>query len=79
MDADEERLTSLLGITELLKYGTTTFVDPGSTKHLDECLTAYDQSGVRVIVGKHLASHENPFHLPIYDHDSAMKLTENTI
>ncbi|MBR97944.1 MAG: hypothetical protein CL887_05570 [Dehalococcoidia bacterium] len=79
MDADEERLTSLLGITELLKYGTTTFVDPGSTKNLDECLTAYDQSGVRVIVGKHLASHENPFHLPIYDHDSAMKLTENTI
>ena len=27
MNPEEERLTSLLGITELLKYGTTTFVD----------------------------------------------------
>ena len=79
MNPEEERLTSLLGITELLKYGTTTFVDPGSTKHLDESLSAYEQSGVRAIIGKHLASKENPIHLPIYDHDSAMKLTEKTI
>lgn len=79
MNPEEERLTSLLGITELLKYGTTTFVDPGSTKYLDESLAAYKQSGVRAIVGKHLASKENPIHLPIYDHDAAMKLTEETI
>lgn len=79
MNPEEERLTSLLGITELLKYGTTTFVDPGSTKYLDESLAAYEQSGVRAIVGKHLASKENPIHLPIYDHDAAMKLTEETI
>ena len=79
MNPEEERLTSLLGITELLKYGTTTFVDPGSTKYLDESLDAYKQSGVRAIVGKHLASKENPIHLPIYDHDAAMKLTEETI
>ena len=51
MTADEEYLTSLLGITELLKYGTTTFLDPGSTKFLDAGLRAYEQSGCRVIVG----------------------------
>ena len=79
MDPEEERLTSLLGITELLKYGTTTFVDPGSTKYLDECISAYELSGVRAVVGKHLASFENPYHLPIYDNDTAVQLTEQTI
>ena len=47
MTAEEEYLTSLLGITELLKYGTTTFIDPGSTKYLDAGLRAYEQSGCR--------------------------------
>ena len=79
MNPEEERLTSLLGITELLKYGTTTFVDPGSTKYLDECISVYELSGVRAVVGKHLASFENPYHLPIYDNDTAVQLTEQTI
>ncbi|MCI0802638.1 MAG: amidohydrolase family protein, partial [Chloroflexi bacterium] len=51
MTEDEEFHTSLLAITELLKYGTTTFLDPGSTKHLDRCLDAYRQAGCRIIVG----------------------------
>ena len=54
MTAEEEYLTSLLGITELLKYGTTTFIDPGSTKYLDAGLRAYEQSGCRIIVGAHV-------------------------
>ena len=38
MTEEEEYYTSLLAITELLKYGTTTFIDPGSTKYLDRCI-----------------------------------------
>ena len=38
MTEEEEFYTSLLAITELLKYGTTTFMDPGSTKYIDWCL-----------------------------------------
>ena len=30
MTAEDEYATSLLAITELLKYGTTTFIDPGT-------------------------------------------------
>ena len=41
MTEEEEYYTSLLAITELLKYGTTCFLDPGSTKHLDACMKAY--------------------------------------
>ena len=46
---------------------------------MDECISVYELSGVRAVVGKHLASFENPFHLPIYNHDTAVQLTEQTI
>ncbi len=79
MTAEEEYLTSLLGITELLKYGTTTFVDPGSTKFLDAGLRAYRQSGCRVIVGAHVTDLPNPVNLPVYDTGEAVALVERTI
>ena len=79
MTAEEEYLTSLLGITELLKYGTTTFIDPGSTKFLDAGLRAYEQSGCRIIVGAHVTDLPNPVNLPVYDTDEAVAIVERTI
>ena len=79
MTAEEEYLTSLLGITELLKYGTTTFIDPGSTKYLDAGLRAYEQSGCRIIVGAHVTDQPNPVNLPVYDSDEAIAIVERTI
>ena len=79
MTAEEEYLTSLLGITELLKYGTTTFIDPGSTKFLDAGLRAYEQSGCRIIVGAHVTDQSNPVNLPVYDTDEAVAIVERTI
>ncbi len=79
MTAEEEYLTSLLGITELLKYGTTTFIDPGSTKFLDAGLRAYEQSGCRIIVGAHVTDQPNPVNLPVYDTDEAVAIVERTI
>ena len=79
MTAEEEYLTSLLGITELLKYGTTTFIDPGSTKFLDAGLRAYEQSGCRIIVGAHVTDQPNPVNLPVYDTDEAVAIMERTI
>lgn len=79
MTADEEYLTSLLGITELLKYGTTTFLDPGSTKFLDAGLRAYQQSGCRVIVGAHVTDCANPVNLPVYATDAAAGIAEQVI
>ena len=51
MREEEEYWTSLLAIIELLKSGTVTFVDPGSTQFVDACLQAYADSGARVISG----------------------------
>lgn len=64
MTPEEEYHTSLLGITELLRYGTTCFLDPGSTKHLDACMRAYEESGCRIIVGRHVTDRPNPVNLP---------------
>ena len=79
MTAEEEYLTSLLGITELLKYGTTTFIDPGSTKFLDAGLRAYEQSGCRIVVGAHVTDIPNPVNLPVYETDEAIDIVGRTI
>ena len=79
MTPEDEYSTSLLAITELLKYGTTTFVDPGTTSHLDVCLDAYRQAGCRIVVGWNVLDRPNPLNLPIYETDDAIRLTQETI
>ncbi len=79
MTEDEEYYTSLLAITELLKYGTTTFLDPGSTKHLGRCLDAYRQAGCRIIVGTHVTDRPNSLNLPVSSTADAIGIVEATI
>ena len=79
MSPEDEYATSLLAITELLKYGTTTFVDPGTTTHLDACLEAYRRSGCRIIVGNSVQDRPNPLNLPVYETDRAVEITEATV
>jgi cytosine/adenosine deaminase-related metal-dependent hydrolase len=79
MTPEEEHATSILAITELLKGGTTTFLDPGSTKHLDACLDAYERSGCRIIVGEQVTDRPNTLNLPVYSTDEAVRRTEDTI
>ena len=71
MDPEEEYYTSLLAITELLKYGTTCFLDPGSTKHLDRCMDAYRQTGCRIIVVTQVADRPNSLNLPVLSTEDA--------
>jgi 5-methylthioadenosine/S-adenosylhomocysteine deaminase len=79
MTEEDEYYTTLLGITELLKYGTTCFVDPGSTKYLDACMQAYEASGCRIVVGEHVTDKPNPMRLPVYPLDEAVRRMETTI
>ena len=79
MSEEDEYYTSLLGITELLKYGTTCFLDPGSTKYLAACLPAYEQAGCRIVVGYQVVDQPNPLHLPVYSVDDATRRMEDTI
>jgi len=75
MTEEEEHATTLLGLVELLKSGTVCFVDPGSTKFPDACLQAYDDAGIRVIMGECVSDQEAPFPLPRYSTSDAVKKT----
>ena len=79
MTADDEYATSMLAITELLKYGTTTFIDPGTTTHLEHCMTAYEQAGCRIVIGRNVQDRPNPLNLPVYGTDEAIRNTEEVI
>src|SRR5499433_995647 len=75
MTEEEEHATTLLGLVELLKSGTVCFVDPGSTKFPDACLQAYDDAGIRVIIGECVSDQDAPFPLPRYSTSEAVKKT----
>ena len=79
MTDEEEYLTSLLGITELLKYGTTCFLDPGSTKYLDACMQAYQESGCRIVVGKQVVDLPNPLNLPVTSLEESLNRIEEAL
>ena len=79
MTDEDEYLTSLLGITELLKYGTTCFLDPGSTKFPSVCLQAYEESGCRIITGVQVVDQENPLNIPIDPTDEAVSKMRDVI
>jgi cytosine/adenosine deaminase-related metal-dependent hydrolase len=75
MTEEEEYHTTLLGLVELLKNGTVCFVDPGSTKFPDACLQAYEDAGIRVILGECVADQEAPFPLPRHGTEEAISRT----
>src|SRR2546426_4694554 len=66
MTEDEEYHTTLLALLELVRNGTVCLLDPGSTKFPDACLQAYEDAGVRVILGACVTDREAPFTLPRY-------------
>ncbi|HLZ28211.1 MAG TPA: amidohydrolase family protein [Chloroflexota bacterium] len=76
MTEEEEYWTSLLGIIELLRSGTVSLVDPGSTRHLDACLQVYADSGCRVVTGISLIDQPSELELPYFATDEALRRTE---
>ncbi len=79
MTEEEEYFTSLLAIVELLKSGTTCFMDPGSTKYPDACLQAYENSGCRIILGECVTDIQEARKLPLFPTAEAISRTEQFI
>src|SRR6185312_319290 len=79
MTEDEEYHTTLLGLVELVKNGTVCFLDPGSTKFPDACLQAYQDAGIRVILGECVTDVESPLTLPRYKASEAVARTASFI
>lgn len=78
MTADDEYHTTLLALTELLKYGTTSVLDPGSIRHLDAGIEAFKTAGARGIVGSHVIDRETPLALPVLGTDAAIRRIEDS-
>lgn len=79
MTEEEEYWTSLLAIIELMKSGTVTFVDPGSTKFVDACMQAYADAGCRVVTGACVTDVALDLDLPHYALDAALGTTREFI
>ncbi len=79
MREEEEYWTSLLAIIELLKSGTVTVVDPGSTTSVDACLQAYADAGPRVISGVGVVDRASDLALPLFPTSEALSRTESFI
>jgi len=79
MTEEEEYHSTLLGLVELLKNGTVCFVDPGSTKFPDACLQAYEDSGIRVILGECVTDQDAPFKLPRFATKEAIARTTSFV
>jgi 5-methylthioadenosine/S-adenosylhomocysteine deaminase len=75
MTEEEEYWTTLLAIVDLLKNGTTCFVDPGSTRFPDACLQAYADSGCRIVLGDGVTDRAAPVRLPRYGTEEAVERT----
>src|SRR6266852_6844466 len=76
MTEEEEYWTSLLAIIELMRSGTVTFVDPGSTKFVDVCLQVYADAGCRVVTGTSLIDRPSDLMLPFFPTSEALRRTE---
>ena len=79
MTAEEEHVVTLLGLVEMLTTGTTTFVDPGTTRFPDAVLDAYRVAGCRVMTGEHVTDRDNPVNLPVYETGEAIARLEASI
>lgn len=79
MTEEEEYWTSLLAVIELVRSGTLTFVDPGSTRFLDACLQVYDDAGCRVVTGTSVIDRDSDLALPRYPTEEALARTEDFI
>src|SRR4051794_4922100 len=79
MTEEEEYLTTLLGIVELLKNGTTCFIDPGTTRFPDACLQAYQDSGCRLVTSQVVNDLPSAVKQPQYSVDEALKITATFI
>ncbi len=79
MTEEEEYHATLLGLVELVRNGTVCFLDPGSTKFPDACLQAYEDAGIRVILGECVSDQPAPFTLPRYPAPEAVARTTSFI
>jgi len=59
MQDEEEYVGTLACVTEHLKHGTTTILNPGDSQRLDAAFQAYSETRARIVMGSNVTDAEN--------------------
>lgn len=76
---DEEYLGVLSCLTEHLKYGTTTVLNPGDSARLDPAFQAYEETGARIIMGRNITDVPNKVQTRTVSTSEALAELEQTL
>jgi 5-methylthioadenosine/S-adenosylhomocysteine deaminase len=79
LSEEEQYTTSLLALTEMIKNGTTCFLDPGDPKHVGSLVKACATAGCRGIVGYDIMDKATPWGWPQQSRHEALALTDEII
>jgi 5-methylthioadenosine/S-adenosylhomocysteine deaminase len=70
---------TLAALTELVKGGTTTVLNPGDAPHPEATIDAYDRVGIRAIVGVNITDQENSVQTPVRSTEGALEHLAQTL
>lgn len=73
---EDERLSAQLAALEMLRSGTTAFIEAGSTQHLDAVADGLDEIGIRARVGRWTWDRSNAPTRPAIPTDQAIRQLE---
>jgi len=79
MEDEEEYLGVLSCLTEHLKFGTTTLLNPGDSQRLEPAFQAYQESGARIIMGSNVTDTSNAIFSKVLPTNDALRELEGTL
>jgi cytosine/adenosine deaminase-related metal-dependent hydrolase len=79
LSEEEQYISSLSALTEMVKNGTTCFLDPGDPKHVRSLVAACETAGCRGIVGYDVIDKVTPWGWPQQSSSEALAVTEQVI
>ncbi|EJN17876.1 cytosine deaminase-like metal-dependent hydrolase [Pseudomonas sp. GM79] len=72
MSEDEEYIATLASLTEHLKNGTTTVLNPSDSQRHETAFQAYEAAGARVIMGRNVTDTANEIHINVQSTPDAL-------
>lgn len=79
MSEQEEYIGTLASLTEHLKNGTTTILNPSDSQRDHTAFQAYEGAGARIIMGRNVTDMPNEIHMPVMSTSEALADLERTV
>lgn len=79
MNEEEEYFGTLSCLTEHLKTGTTTVLNPGDSQRVEGAVQAYEMTGIRAIMGSNVSDTQNQTFAPVMSTTDALARLESLL